>query len=518
MRHVVLLLSFVLLAAAGGIPHTPTIKTPTPPRTPTPPLLIAPAVERYIVLLQHGTPFNDTVSVPVWERLDTTPPLPALVAADDFTIPLVIQSCRGIVADLVLLRQLGRESNYNVPVNITFWLFAANQLTGPFNRTRALVERSFVVPSEGLWDPIDSTGGTTVDHGAGNYYHIERLRFELTNLTLRSNTTYWLAALVATARNFSTVDYSQNLVRWVVSEANITTNSYRVVDWHGNMYRDLAALVNWTSAEVAEPTILPYFTSLSIQQSRTRQLALDVYGTGCVNLTRLPVTVKSLLQLPVREANAPSPTFVPPPSLDLTATPSLDPLPVGPVGPPAPPVSPSPLESVTPGLTPTPVTKAPPPPVTPPSSIVVSKATVPSSALKTPTPVPAWIPFSVSEPAAIHQEERISTTMWIIVGAGTLVCIALVVGFLILLMRCRNHTHYAQVPYSDYKKDQEDAVELSSVEEEEAPTSPKYMDAPSILADDDTLEPTVPLDPSSPTSVEEARANMDIKLMRKVKQ
>ncbi len=524
--RMILLLCIVGFASAATIPRPrPNATNTTTPETPG-----------YIVLLQQGRLFNDTVSVPVWERLDNgvgTGPAPAMIAAEDFTVPLAVQSCRSLVADLVLFRQLGRESNYVVPHNITLWLFAHNEVSTPvhFNASRALVERVFTVPTEGQWDPVGSTGGTTVDRGAGYYYHIERLRFELTNLTLRSNTTYWLACLVSLNRNYSPVDYSMNLVRWATSEVETVSimgtavvESYRVVDWHGNMFRDVPALINWTSAEQAEATILPYFTSIDVRQSRHKQLALDVYGHNCVNVTRLPTSVALLTALPARDWNPPPPPAAIPsplPAVVVEETPSSSPTSPPPPQPPTSTwVAPEPVQSVVPAVSlPSPftwsssssssssttestpsvtiTTQAPsklPTVLPPPPAPLPSVSSTSSGGSGTPSsPPPLSVPSSASSPAngtneqqqQQHEEaERIAVRDWIFVGLGAIFAIVLVVILFIVIVRWRHRVRYESVPMRQVLEENSSVEEETEDQKKNPGQNNPEDDAHNILLDD----------------------------------
>jgi hypothetical protein len=537
----VLIVALCASARAGAVIHwTPTPQAGTTGPTPSPVNSSAPGlpvVASFIELLRHGTRFNETVSVPVMERADAAAPQPAMVAANAFVMPLALQTCRGLVADLVLFRQLGRAgANYRAPLRTTLWLFADTAVSGHFNRSRALAERVFAEPSEGRYDPVGSTGGQTVDHGGGYYYHVERLRFVLGNLTLRSNTTYWLAALVTIERAYNASDFSQNAVRWAVAENVTAKTPYRVVDWHHNLYRDVSALVNWTSATIAEQYVLASLTSLSAHASNTHQLALDVYATECTNVTRLPASIVLLRALPVRDATfhlqapAESPSLVPslvPTSPDvMTQAPSVvqPPHDISP-SPEAPDVPVVPAPAVpSPSFVPPPPASSfvPPPPAlsspspSPTSPWALPLPTPPPASSSTPSPVPTPEGANISR-AAPPTAVATSVTTWVIVGIAALAGILIVIGALLCIARYFKKHNYTDTPYKDYYKEatDKDVDDHSSVEE--LPHPPRYSDQPSILADDFEDAASVPLDDIVPQTRADAEHKQSMLTMQEVK-
>ena len=472
---VLLVLLHLTLARGGAIiwkhPPSPSGSTPSPRVAPSPSELITTVAASYVPLLRQGDAFNETVTVPVTERTDTTSPLPAMIAAEDFSIPLALQTCSSLIADIVLFRQLGRGGNYRIPTRTTFWLFGEAQTTGPFNRSRALAERVFTQPSEGQYDPPGSTGGTTTDHGNGFYYHVERLRFVLGNLTLRSNMTYWLALLVSIDRAYNATDFSQNTVRWAVSETTDGSSSrpYRVVDWHHNTFRDVPALVNWTNASIAEAAILPSMTALGVHNSRTRQLALDLYATECNNVTRLPASLGLLATLPLRDAS-----------------------------------------------------QSPPPPSPSPATTGSGSPAV----LTLPAPSAHNENVSVTQPAP--RSTAVDTRTWIYVAVSALVLLVLLVGvFVIAVRRYTGNRKYTSLSHGDYIK--ESQGDPPSNEEEElaeagGPQLPRFTDAPSsLLADDSGDAAHIRLDddgpdepPRVPATRKEAKDKQSMLLMQEV--
>lgn len=562
---VLLVLLHLTLARGGAIiwkhPPSPSGSTPSPRVAPSPSELITTVAASYVPLLRQGDAFNETVTVPVTERTDTTSPLPAMIAAEDFSIPLALQTCSSLIADIVLFRQLGRGGNYRIPTRTTFWLFGEAQTTGPFNRSRALAERVFTQPSEGQYDPPGSTGGTTTDHGNGFYYHVERLRFVLGNLTLRSNMTYWLALLVSIDRAYNATDFSQNTVRWAVSETTDGSSSrpYRVVDWHHNTFRDVPALVNWTNASIAEAAILPSMTALGVHNSRTRQLALDLYATECNNVTRLPASLGLLATLPLRDASQSPPPPSPSPSHEVVAvitpsglnenSPTSAPEPI-----PSPPSSPSSLETSWPSPPPS---LAPTPSSTPPTLNPSSSSSSPvSPPLPPPTHVPTWTsppppspspattgsgsPAVLTLPAPSAHNENVSVTQpaprstavdtrtWIYVAVSALVLLVLLVGvFVIAVRRYTGNRKYTSLSHGDYIK--ESQGDPPSNEEEElaeagGPQLPRFTDAPSsLLADDSGDAAHIRLDddgpdepPRVPATRKEAKDKQSMLLMQEV--
>ena len=503
-----LLASLFVGVVHGGV----AILTPTPrrspsPRTPTPLTGSGTTVLDFVPLLQQGSAFNETVTVPVMERLDAGAPTPAMCVAEDFTVPLAIQTCSGLVADIVIFRQMGRENvNYNYPEKTTLWLFPFNALVGPFNESKAIAKWTFTTPTEGSWDPVGSSGGTTVDKGAGYYIHYERYRFRIYNVILRANTTYWIVALVSLSRNYSSTDFSQNLVRVATSETSTvqmmgtnntttTVQPYRVVDWHGNVFRDHPQLSNWTSADLAEPIVLPFTTSLSVTQSHTRQLAIDIYGTDCVNLTRLFGGVTALTQLPRRDWNPePVPTSSPsineppssiPPSVGTPSPTSTISTPVviasypTPVMFASPVASTSPSSSTGPALTPT-VT-----PVTTPSSVWIQP--VPIVISNAPSPATPVVPNEQTQvpSGGKQQQQSLDIAQWIIVSVAAVAAIAILGIVFVFIVRLKYKVNYDKLPHDDY------AMETnanSSVEEAGQPldTYDDNSDAPDIRPKKDT--------------------------------
>lgn len=503
----------------------------------------------FVPLLRNGQLFNETVSVPLTERTDMISPHSAMVAAEDFRMPLALQSCTGLVADLVLFRQLGRTGgNYRVPTRTTFWLFPDDAMAGPFNTSRALAERVFAQPLEGKYDPPGATGGSTVDRGNGYYYHIERLRFMLGNITLRANATYWLAALVSIDRAYNASDFTQNTVRWAVSESasNSSSSPYRVVDWYHNTFRDVTALAKWTDASLAETYILPSVTGVNVRASRTRQLALDIYATGCVNVTRLPVSVTVLSALPPRESTpaevTPSWSMSPTKEVVAVETPVSSPTPVPSSAWPSPldvpsSVWPSPLavpssvwQSPSPSLggpSPSPSLGGPSPSpslsVTPslvPSPVIVSSwmapsplhEPMPSSAVVTHEP-PAQQSPSPVEKASIKQTEAIPVQVWVLVGAGAIIFLLLVAIIMVLGVRCYNGKRkYTNIDYATYRQEHEDASNESPRSQQKQPLS-GTKDASEIILDDMEEEYE---DEVAPSSREDAKAKQDRLLMQSV--
>lgn len=479
----------------------------------------------FVMVVNQSAVYNETVSVPVWQRLDTSAPLPGMVVADDFTVPTALQTCRLLVADLVLFRQLGRVSNYRVPVNVTLWIYAmAGTGSGPFDPARALYQHVFSVPSGGAWDPLGSTGGKTVDHGAGYYYHMERLRFTFPNVTVRAGLTYWLAALVSVERAYNVADFSQNTVRWALSEVVpgvgtvILNHPYRVVDWHGNVYHAVPALKNWTTAATAEPTVLPWFADATTVASATRQLAMDIYLGQCTNVTRLPASVHLLQQLPAREGSGIA-TPAPTPSSPADAGPAVVPSPtpsVVVVGTASPLPSSSSSSSPSRGL-PTPLntmtSSSSSPSRLAPLAFMSSSMSSSSSSSSSPSPlvimgenpVPALIPTSDASIVVIVREPT-PLWMWSLMGGSGVVAILICGALVFLIARWKYKMKFTDQPLKKYY--QETANDSDSREE--------YTDAkPSLLASDDGGG-DVALD-DIPTTPEEAAAQHDFRLMRQVK-
>jgi hypothetical protein len=553
----VLVLFFLSLTRVRG--GTITWKhPPSPSQTPIPsPSVVGETITNvttsYVPLLRQGDAFNESVTVPMTERTDTASPLPAMVAAEDFSIPLALQTCHCLVADLVLFRQLGRTGNYRVPSHTTFWLFSDAQTTGPFNRSRALAERIFSQPSEGQYDPPGSTGGATTDHGNGYYYHVERLRFVLSNLTLRSNTTYWLAALVSIDRAYNATDFSQNTVRWAVSESsnNITgSRPYRVVDWHHNTFRDVPSLVNWTNATAAESSILSSMTALNVHASRTHQLALNLYATECINVTRLPTSLALLAALPLRDASqVHSPVPSSSPSYDVVAVTTPSPVESSPNS--------SSSSSSTPAVgTPSSEWPSPPPSPMPTSTSTWSPSPTPTGVLPSPIPTPmlsplhepTWISPSPSQapittgsgnspseknenvsvtqvPRASNSNDPIDARTWVYVGVAAIVLLALlVVVFVVAVRRFRGNRRYTALTHKDYVK--ESSQDPPSTEDEELVEGsdlqlPRYTDKPSSLLTDDSGDAAqIRLDDNDAqlvvTTRQEAKAKQSSLLMQEV--
>ena len=372
-----------------------------------------------------------------------------MVAADDFTVPLAIQTCRALTVDLVFLRQLGRveSNNYRVPTNVTLWIFPASALVGKFNRTRALYERVYVVPSEGAWDPVGSTGGVTVDRpGTGYYYHLERMRFAVSNVTLRSNTTYWIAVLAAIDRAYNSTDFSQNLMRVAVrgiSPTVVTASAfsggeqYRVVDVYGNLYRNAPILLNWTRADAAEASILPYMTNPSVASSVTHQLAMDVYASQCTALAPVPPSIVRYAQLPPREpdllaTSASTPESSTPSFWTVASSPSSA----------SPPSSSGPIPS----------------PRGSSSSALLASPTV----MVTATPPPSPLPFPSSSPtdgsgtppvAVEHTNAnamRLMDWIFILIAAVSIFLFAGLILFIVL--RCRLGVRFTNMSYDELQK------------------------------------------------------------------
>jgi hypothetical protein len=509
---------FVLLLVSGSVHGA----------SPTPTPAYLPIQGNYVVLLSQGRTFNATVSVPAWERLDALMPLPRVLVADDFTMPLSVQSCRALTVDIVFLRSYGATpGNYRAPSRTNLYIYSAGTLVGRFNQSRALYQQAFTAPSEGAWDPPGSSGGETVRLGNVSY-HVERLRFHWTNLTLRSSTTYWLAASVSVDLARNTTDESQNMIRIAVSESGTGTapaaSQYQVVDAHGSMYPSSPSLRNWTRAELAESVVLPYETSPGVTRSRTRQLAMDVYGEQCHAVTQVPSSVIRLVELPPRDVPIASPS-------SLTLSPhlvespsSLTFFPLSPSGPW--PVGPSPsgtgtIRSGSPLPTPS-VTVT-----VSPSVIIVTDAT-PSPPSSPPPPPSLPSPSSPDAPQSPPPPlpvEPLTTLEKFLIGLSAVIAAMLVIVVLLVFLRCRHRVNYTGLTYGDLKR-------LSTTEDDDEATVPldvKYADDDRSDSREEVVAPRLPRKPLPPPSdpgdmllesdnedTQQARANDDARTMQRV--
>ncbi len=519
-KIVVSVLFFVELARTGSVQLSPA--TPVPAASP---VLVSSATTldaSYVLVLNQSAVYNETVSVPVGQRLDTTAPLPSMVVADDFTVPTSLQTCRLLIADLVLLRQLGRvaTSNYRTPANVTLWLFGSTSTAGPFDPSRALFTKVFSVPSEGAWDPVGSTGGKTVDNGGGFHYHLERLRFQMSNVTLRAGLTYWLAALVSIERAYNATDFSQNSVRWALSEvvpgvgSLVLNHPYRVVDWHGNMFRAMPALHNWSAAAVAESTVLPSFVDPTTLASATRQLAVDIYLSRCTNVTRLPTSIKLLSSLPPRYASS---------AVVSVATPESPPAsPVVLVITPEGTIVPSTTTSSWPSSSPLASSSSSRTPVPTPIPINSPIVVIGNTPAPTPVPVSATDVPTSAEPVVVIIREKTPLWTWIFIGGAAFVFIGLCAAVVWVLARKRYTKKFTDERLVDVFKENGGSVLGSDDEDADSRSGPsdilseavkdKYTDKPSILPID---EEDVELE-DVPTTPGEAAAQQDFRLMRTV--
>lgn len=398
--------------------------------------------------------------------------LPTLVVADDFVVPSTVEQCTQLTVDAGILRTLGRTSgNARVPSRVLVYLwddraFFVNQT---WDQTAApLYSWSFATPAEPeTW--TSAAYGYTIDTLA-LYQHVESLRFNLTELALEGGRTYWIGLALALDRAFNTSDFSQNQPRWMVTTntalrnaqqqlGGAATQAYRVIDAASPagaaMFRAAPALGNWTGADAAEPTVLPFLTSNQPQHSTTRQLAIGVFASACT-VFALPPTATALPDgVPTRIVDAAAQL-----RWQVKAAPS-PPLAVV--------VAPSPLVQVTFVPPPPPVVVVEPPP---PSPWIV--AAVPSSENASLAATPAHATAPDSFLAGLN--------MWLLAAACGVVLLALGIGTLwMVTKRC--------------------SQKYQSIEELSATSALRDGDGVSDDDDDDEDDNLmVPLDASPPSS------------------
>ncbi len=420
----------------------------------------------YVVRLTNQSQFNEAFSIPAWERPDLAAPHPALLVADDFFIPPSIQMAKTVIIDGLLLISMGRTAeNLRHPICANFYIFlGSSALNGSFNISKAIYKSQCIVPNGGDWNNPETDGGYTVDAGSGMLYHIGEYRFVLRNLTLRGNANYWIVASIAQERMYNTTDYSQNQPRWLLSvpltapgSVSIAENvtyadrtfgqQYRVIDRYGTMYRTIPALHAWANATVAEPHILAFVRATPSPALSSKQLAMTIYATDCINITRVPAALVMNSLPPRRDFStvvAETPVLVP--TDEPTVTPSFS-LVSGAITYSS---SNSPVSSVsTWKLSPSPVYQQ----VQAPTSVLINyqpPIDVPISSSSHPSPpVEDAVPVSniTNAPVSIFTE---TVRTILIVGISGVIFVALVIGIMILfatkyIKRMNSNKKYADI-------------------------------------------------------------------------
>jgi hypothetical protein len=407
---------------------------------------VAPVAMSGPFLLLNQSVYNESASVPAWERTDapgTAGLNPTLVVADDFVVPSGLLTCDGLTVDIGILRAIG--STLRLPARATLWLWDdATPLLGrsfPATVGAALASLTVAVPLEpNAIDWRSDSGGYFVPAA---HAQIETLRFRLDNLTgvlLGGPRRYWLGLAIALDRAYNSTDYTQNQPRWMLAAPSISLNgtlAYRVVDAQAPlgaaMYRDVPSLGTWTTADVAEPLVLPFQTAPplgTVLRSLTRQLALRVIVDTCTGFGR----VAALTSVPARYVNAQRQLLFAPHAAAMPA----------PVGVPVPALAPLP--------------PLPPPPVSPPIA-TGTETTTPSSWSAAPVPAAAssssssslelaLAPTPTNGSAAVVGETHTTLDLVLVILAGIIV-IGLIVGLLAIFARRYYRRHYAEQPYEE---------------------------------------------------------------------
>ena len=493
---------------------TPTRRapSPTPVRSPTPvPLAVQVnpplADSPYYVILHDQLAFDEALSVPAWERRDAPLPYPATIVAEDIRLPPSLLVCRSLVVDIPLLRLYGAYGNYREPVNTTIWIFAGENMTGNFSEAAAHAKEIFSVPTEGSW----GSGGYTRNNGTGLLYRVERYRFALSSLILRSDTRYWIALQVGIARAYNATDFTQNQVRWLVASSPLqpTTQAkeFMVIDRYKSMYRSNPALGNWTNASLAEASVLPIVVTNRPTASLTHRLAFSAFAGLCSNVSEIDPAVYSPL-LPLRFSVDPVPEAPPPPP----PAPDIVPLQYPPSVVAAPDIAPSP--SPTSGSSPDPLPSPESQSSSPSTSSSSSSSQVPSSS---PSPIPAPrtvipsipdataatpipTPIPVPSPSLSNTTDGLQgsiftlqdkTTLGIFIAAVLFVVILTVVILALAVIASRRGRQYRQVKEAEMQA--ETQVELDDDEDDS-----RYEDQPAepaniILESSSAHEPAKPV-------------------------
>jgi hypothetical protein len=471
-------------------------------------LLTSLAAASSLTTLLDTRAYHRGAAMPVTRVLDAGVPT-ALIAAVDVQVPTGA-SCNSLVVDLGLERAYGATAtNYRTPGNTSFFLWR-HPLAGAFRTTApALVWQGNVSqPGSGTCWSLATPTSCNLVNVPGSHYELGTRRFVLPLMASAlvggavNGTTYWLGVTVATERATSAVDGSYNQVRWMATTMARVGLPYQVVDAYGTAYPNLN-LTNWTTASVAEPSLLVG----TLSSSGTQELAIGVWAwcTGVAAgdprlVTSLPRPYTDVIPSP-SPLRAPSPLVVQP-SPDATPVPSggedSSPVPSGEEGSPAPlgvegspvpvdsPSSPGqvviidvePTSIVVEASTPSPsrilggTTSVPTPALTPPPSPVLGQGTPPPRAPSptlggqgtpsvtptrpTPLPVPvvqvADVPTPIrldtatppDPPIAVVEtppSSMLSSTTTLVLGVlGGVIALALVLALLYLLMeRRRRH-------------------------------------------------------------------------------
>ncbi len=378
-----------------------------------------------VVTLLDQRMYNDTCSVPAWVRTDAAPQgagaaLPTLVVADDFTMPPTMDTCAGpLTVDIGLLRAMGRTpaaggGNARVPARATLYLWrdSAFPLDVPWGTVAPLLEQVFTLPSEPASDSWGSDAYGYDVSTAALYNHVESLRFTLPlDTPLEGGASYWVGLAVAEERVYNSSDFSQNQPRWMVTTNTAlragqvllgtsgNTQAYRVVDAQAPngaaMFRAAPALANWTIADAAEGTVLPFLASTQPQRSDTRQLALGVFAANC------RVFASDTLVL--------SPSGVPPRVVDASAQ----------------------LRWVAPLA------------VVPPSPAPAPRVATPVTVTDVPTPAPTDAVITTPTPAG-----PAGPGLWLYILSACSV-VFILVGVLLLIVRRWYHTKYEASTYHE---------------------------------------------------------------------
>ncbi len=462
----------------------------------SPPTVAASAV---LILLDQRA-YNASASVPAWERTDAAPlAVQSMIVADDFVLPAGVAHCGAAVIEIGLQRALGRSpasagGNFRTPTRATLWIWADTSfpLNRPLNVTPPPLARVVAdapeEPAGADWmsTPSDVGGGAGYTADTPQMlYHVEALRFRFTNLSTllvgdpAKGVRYWVALSIALERAYNSTDFSQNQPRWMVVTRDglrhaqelmggASTQSYRVVDVAGTMFRTAPRLVNWTSADVAEATVLPFLTA-GQARSDTRQLALGVFGLDCAlsNASLVSAAIQTDVLPPryVDEA-AQLQWAPPPPSPSPTAT---LPSPLGTVD-----------ETPSPTMGDTPIDSSPVPSGA--SPVVVTVTPVPTDAVPVPPPLAtptgdAEANVTVHSPSStVANGEGGFPYFWALLAASVIIVVlAIIFG---LLYAYRRVPKYSTLDYNDMKNPDDEDDALVALDELRAEPSNAHPDSP----------------------------------------
>jgi hypothetical protein len=445
----------------------------------------------WVLITNQSGHYNTSTSLPAWQRTDASTS-PAFIVADDITILLQLTRCDELVIDVTMLMLAGTTPSE--PANVTFWIIpsAAMTLGVRFDTTTAVATQTFIQPSSGSW----SRSGAVEEWYVGpQLFYVVTPRFNMTNVALRGNNTYWIAMLVAQERRISPMDSTFNTPRWLMTRTpNAPVGSPGTVmgvDVNGSMFRTFPDLINWSNASVVEGVAMPFLVNTATV-SLTHQMSFTAYVGACYAPANVIIpSSRNFTTLPSPTAYA---TQTPPVTIQWPSSSAITNGPIAPIvqapiqaqAPPPPiviiPAPPTPLDS---GVVPVPGLSLSSPSLSSPSSlitpseasvVVISPAPIPVIQSGIPIPVPIVILAIPSSSSLGSPEDHVtgngptsvltnpySSPLFIGLLVGSIVLVVVIVVVVLIFWQRRYRTRLInESRYDNLGGDKTKEIEMAS--------------------------------------------------------